>query len=488
MKYHKQVTKAAAELLEMILAGKRLLVMQAPMQSGKTELIACLHELLKRVYPRAISLYVTAHNHLDFVAQNFTRLEHLQAQDLYCLGLRERRRNLIGKKPLSAFDNDPVVVHYDENHFGDAAEQTIFQWLTVNKLYPGRKVYLIGISATPFSSVARAKDAVVRFSFADMPNYKSVTWMLEHGKIRESAPLILGRKEKRKLNTSCEAFEKLTSCIESRNGGYAILRIPNGFDAAFVDNELSRIFKSKVYVRHWNQQNQIQSPKEYFETERSGVFTVVIVQQKARMGNTIPTQYVRMVYEYSPNAAVATIAQSLLGRCCGHGKLNHDVTVFSHLRQAEAYSLFESGQHDEFVNFLKSNRIKASQRSMIEPEVVRIVDGQIPVRADIKRGDRAGIIRMVRDNIVDKCGNIVNKELPIVRWWDTFKKERPRFEQSIAAGKNPTITKTNKKPGSLSIYVDNRVGKNVVYYAYRTGEVVVKSVLVASNLSLYSKL
>jgi hypothetical protein len=162
MRYHVQVRKAAAVMLELIAKELNLCVLAAAMQSGKTEFIACLHELLKKMFPRCLSLYVTAHNHLDFVSQNFCRLEHLKSQDLYCLTLRERRKSLIGKKRLGAFTNDPVFVFYDESHFGDAVEQTIYNWLKENDLYPSRRVALVGISATPFSSIERAGNAVVR--------------------------------------------------------------------------------------------------------------------------------------------------------------------------------------------------------------------------------------------------------------------------------------------------------------------------------------
>lgn len=288
MRYHKQVRKGAKQLLQHVSNGMALIVCLAAMQSGKTELIACAFEMLRRMYPYCLGLYVTAHNHLDFVSQNFLRLEHLVAQDLYCLGLRERRASQIGNKPLSSFKNSPVFIFFDENHFGDGVVQTIFQWLTVNNLYPGRKVILIGVSATPFSSIKRAGKAIVRFLFSDMPTYKSVTYMLDHGHIKESKSLIINDANGMSIDTNNEAFQELEKHIFSKKGGYAIFRMNKKGSSELLEAELKSRFGGKIHVRHWNQSNQLRcSPQEYFSLERTGVFTVVIVKQKARMGNTI---------------------------------------------------------------------------------------------------------------------------------------------------------------------------------------------------------
>jgi|GEM_PF-5494730 len=487
MSYHIQVRKAASVMLDFIARGLNFCVLAAAMQSGKTEFIACLHELLKKMFPRSMSFYVTAHNHIDFVGQNFSRLEHLKSQDLYCLTLRERRKSLVGKKPISSFSNEPVFVFFDEHHFGDAVEQTIYNWLTVNKLHPGRQVFLVGISATPFSSIEKAGEAVVRFSLTDMPHYKSVTYMLENGHIREATPIIRAKKGSRTLLTNSTAYQHLESLINSGSGGYAILRITKQADALFLANELEKRFCNKVYVRHWNQQNQISSAKEYFEQERVGVFTVVIVQQKARMGNTIPTRHVKMVYEYSPTATVATISQSLLGRCCGHGKLKDDVTVFTHTKQAEAYSLFESGKQDEFIEFLEQNNLKASHRSIISGTEVAVLSGECTVSESTCRKD---IIRVVTDDLTKNHNIKEFTEKPIVRRFESNKnaEERKWYRDSIASGINPAIRKLDTKSGSLAIFYDNRPGANRVYYAFRTDKVIIKGALLPSEQSMYSTL
>ncbi len=160
-KYHDQVVKAARETLNLVDEHNlNFIVVAAGMQSGKTKYIACTHELLKEVYPKTLSLYVTAHNHKDFIKQNKDVLGHMEAIDLHCLTLSDRRKDKIKGKSINRYSNDPIIVFFDESHFGDGLDQTIDTWIQRNGLNPSRRVVFVGVSATPFSSIDRAMEAV----------------------------------------------------------------------------------------------------------------------------------------------------------------------------------------------------------------------------------------------------------------------------------------------------------------------------------------
>lgn len=162
-KYHDQTVKAARETLSLIDDHKlNFIVLAAGMQSGKTKYIACTHELLKEIYPKTLSLYVTAHTHKDFIKQNKDVLGHLEAIDLHCLTLSDRRKDRIKGRCISQYTNDPIIIFFDESHFGDGLEQTIDEWIKRNELHPSRRVVFIGVSATPFSSIERAMGAVCK--------------------------------------------------------------------------------------------------------------------------------------------------------------------------------------------------------------------------------------------------------------------------------------------------------------------------------------
>jgi hypothetical protein len=486
-KYHKQVRVATVKMLNRLLRGDtNFATLLAPMQSGKTEYIACFFELVRIIYPQALGLYVTSHNHLEFVQQNWDRLEHLEPQDLYCLTLRERKLSLIKNRPLSTFTNQPVFTLYDESHFGDGAKQTIHQWLIANRLYPAKQIFFVGISATPFSSysIGTQNDTLINFERKDMPSYKSVSFMLRRGLISEATPLILeSESEGPCLDEENEAFKCLKKHVRKNSGGYAIIRTRKAEEAFFLESEFYKRFpKHKIFVKHWNMGSQIENPKEYFSNFKPGIFIIVLVQQKARLGSTIPTDYIRFVHEYSPKGTVATISQSLMGRCCGHGKLKHPVQVFTHLRQAEAYSLFECGKYAEFADFIKKYRLKPSQRSRVSEETLEAINGDFKIAP---RANKKEIISLVRDRILKEQGS-VEQFRPIVRSWSTNKKDRPDYEQIIAEGKNPALNKESGSHGFVSIFYDNRERKNRVYFSYKTDVVLRQRTVVGSDDSFFS--
>ena len=209
---------------------------------------------------------------------------------------------------------------------------------------------------------------------------------------------------------------------------------------------------------------------------------MVFVQQKARLGSTIPTDHIKLVYEYSPNGSVATISQSLLGRCCGHNKLKHKLKIFTHLKQAEAYSLFEQGRYTDFAEFIDAHGLKASQRSVVNDEELEVVEGQIKVA---KNASRNQIIDMVRSEIEEKHGSI-KKFRPILRAWSRNEKEREFYKACIREGKNPAYGKESDEVGYVSIFHDDRKGSNEIYYSYRTDVVLMQKTVVGSAGSLFS--
>ena len=143
-----QVEKAVNEMMQKISESPdaRFYQLLAAMQSGKTQFIIEMYLKFKEEFPNAMGLYIVGHNHKDFIEQNFTRLEHLENHDLYCLTLRERRQSKIKGRPLKSYTNDPVILFYDENHFAEKIEQTIDCFLKANGLYPNKNVFIIGVS------------------------------------------------------------------------------------------------------------------------------------------------------------------------------------------------------------------------------------------------------------------------------------------------------------------------------------------------------
>lgn len=488
-----QVDKAVRDMMGMILHNpkERFYLLTAPMQSGKTQFIEDMYCEFKKHFPKAMGLYVVSHNHKDFISQNFLRLEHLASLDLHCLTLRERRLSRIKKRPLKSFTNEPVVIFFDENHFGDAVEQTIDQWLKYNDLYPAKNVYLIGVSATAFSSIHRAVDTTVIYDPKLMPTYKSVTSMIKRGDIEEATPLIKIEKKRMVLIDSAPAFKHLEHIVRTKNSGYVILRIPQKEHALFLESVFNKKFgKEKIHIRHWNQGHQLESPSEYFSTFRKNVITIVLVQQKARMGNTIPTKFVHMVYDYSPSATVATVAQGLLGRMCGHNKLIDQVKVFSHFKQAKAYSLFEQGLLQDFYNYISDSGVKPSHRSFVSSSSGRNIVTEIIKTDSVVRTE---IIKKVLFHLEKKFGKEINFKSLGIRInklsRNKDEKEGGWYKEIID---NPLDDIGRKKllrdPNKVSVLIDDRKMPLTIYATFSSGRSAPASTLEPKPSSIYAQL
>lgn len=485
-----QVHKAANEMMQKTsdMKEERFFQLLAAMQSGKTQFIIEMYLRFRQEFPLCMGLYIVGHNHKDFIDQNFTRLEYLVTKDCYCLTLSERRQSKIEGRPLKSFINDPIIIFFDENHFADGIEQTIDRFLKINNLYKNKNVYLIGVSATPFSSIAQADDTTVMYDTSLMPTYKSVSIMLQRGDVFEATPILKEDKSKDKIRIieDSPVYKAIEDIILNKDHGYIILRIPKKKHADFLMKELSRRFPKKVHVRHWNQSKQMSSPSEFFSAYCPDNITIVIVQQKARMGNTIPTKFVHMVYDYSPSAAIATIAQGLLGRCCGHGKINDRVKVFTHKKQAEAYSLFENGFFEEFYAFVDEHQLKTSQRSDVD-----IVSGEgiITEVTSSNTTDSEMVKTEVKKHLIKKFGLKPIFNNITVNTFSKNKFEGYWYKEIIDGPLDYTARKKLiRRPDHLCIFIDDRNLPCRIFSTFKDGKQELKRQLIPKPTSIYNNL
>lgn len=309
---------------------------------------------------------------------------------------------------------------------------------------------------------------IIFFDQKLMPTYKSVTYMLEQKLIKEPDPLIINHgKGQLQFNPTCNAFLYLERLAKKKTDGYAIIRVKNKQEAKFLEWNINQRIKGKqIFIKHWNQKEKI-DPQTYFKDLREGVLVVVIVQKKAAMGNSIPTDHMKMMYDYSPNAKLSTIAQGLLGRCCGHGKRKHLFPIFTHVGHAKAYSLFEQGKMADFAKYLHDNKIGPSARSKIHKKKTSIYHGTFTPKSKVKSKEEAR--ELVKEELINVFGEDVHIDGTIsARFLSDQKNQEQRkwYLDAIKKGVNP-ITKRSLDniPGRTTLFYDER--SNTIYYGIR---------------------
>lgn len=351
--------------------GQRSVLVAQPMQSGKTNIISAATLILRAFVPNLRAVYICANDQLDFRRQNKLALApHVEV-------LTRKDRRTWADEPAAG----PLIVFYDESHFGDGTDMTVSQFLTEHKVLDNPDAVFCGVSATPFTSVGCLESTIwPDMEALDAAGYNSPGRMLNEGRIRDADKMFwapsrkeLGRSpmpSEVKVLEECEAYIHLMGLLDAppaTREGYVMIRCRR-WEGDALEAHLTERWADSVYVEKWNQHNRDFSPREFFEKRRPGVVTVVLVQHKARMGNVIATKHCHFFYEYSPKACVDTIAQSFIGRACGFGKQEHAAIVYSRREVARAYDILISSNGDTalFAIYCGREDLQPSSRSILK--------------------------------------------------------------------------------------------------------------------------
>lgn len=358
----------AIQFVTHMMAGKRTGVVAWPMQSGKTNIIACIFYILKALIPDVQGVFICANDQVDLRRQNGKRLENIP--DFEVLSRTDR-------KQWKKYSQNPVIVFYDESHFGDGIDMTVNEFLEKNHIKHSPEVAFCCVSATPFSSL-NCLDFQIwpDMKALETAGYNSPELMLNSNRI-QVADKLFDRSDNTGaivINENANVYKHILEIIARPVlEGYGMVRATYE-EARALEVHLKKKFQEKILVKHWNMHARDFSPESFFSKPSTGVFTLVMVQHKARMGNTIDTKYFEFFYEHSTGAHLDTILQSFIGRACGFGKQGHKVIVYSNPKMAEAYSLLISSKGDglallSFRLFCIANYIKPATRATFHSNI-----------------------------------------------------------------------------------------------------------------------
>ena len=350
--YELQIATAERLLRKLVDDSQRQCLLHISPQGGKTGVAGAYFRLLKMLVPDLQGVLICGNDQIDLRSQNKIALEHL--------GL-----SVLSRKERFALPSTPrpFVVFFDETHYGDGHDMTIAQFLAKHDLMLAENVVFIGISATPFSAL-QLPTVQVPLPDLEQQGYNSVPLMLAKGRIRQATQLFLKRDQQIIIQTHSSIYQHLAREAQApMPGGYGIIRC-RSTEAMALERHVAQTFGSLVHVVHYNMHSRdITDLESYLKKKRTGVFTLILIQQKARMGVVVPTKYVRFMYEYSHSSSIETTAQSILGRSLGFGKQQHGCVVYTHLKNATAYGLFSSGRLNDFFQYRKKHRLIISARA-----------------------------------------------------------------------------------------------------------------------------
>jgi hypothetical protein len=322
----------------------------AEMQAGKTGVCSIISEIALNENIFDTIIFITGESSTALKKQNnddiesFLRVFNVKDIDkkLQILHRGELRKNNIEKKIKNLNKNQKVLLIIDESHVacGDSGVMSeLIKFLKINFFSSSTKkvnnVSVLTVSATPFpeSLVEELQDVPsVRLKTTDQ--YLSVEKMYKSKLIFKSEKAYENDTISSKLLKLLKEFknsEKEVCVIRSTelsNNKYQLQKSLNGnwFEILVCDqkseHELSELVENKN-----NKSKKI----------------IILLKQKGRVGVQLKTSKIDFVWD-SPNSTTATTAQSLLGRCCGYGKNNSKVKIFTNLNETLNYIDWRNGK------------------------------------------------------------------------------------------------------------------------------------------------
>lgn len=383
----------ACEMAVAWLEGKhRNLLLYLPPQAGKTGATLVTWLLFKAMF---IEL-----NGSQICGADYRSLRSQQKSELERHGLRVLSR---GERLNIPKVSTPYIVFIDETHYGDGAGMTIDQFLDRNLLKIHPNVILIGVSATPFSCASRLHTIRMNIEALESMGYNSPRMMRRTHRLIGSTPLVrkIGGVEEVDL-TSDGWREIVQNILKKRRGGYCLIRLRLSTQARALEAKIKETFDSGFFVEHWEQSSKDFQHTDAFAKKGSGIFTIVLIVQMARMGVVIDTTHMRFMYEYSPASPVETLVQSLVGRACGYGKQEHKTKIYTHLEQIDAYIHFTEWKLPTFYEELDLKKLKISRRAQVGTDVI---DGGIRELPRIELADNLTDKEVARE-IRDHCSRL----------------------------------------------------------------------------------
>lgn len=336
-------------------------------QVGKTKTATAFFYLLKQVVKDLKAYYICANNEKGLRNQISDAIDLFP--DIQLLTLQDRKKMMDEKLNIK----NPLLVIFDENHYGDGVKQSIHLFLSYLKYFksensliknPKSNICFIGLSATGFSSLSFFDHVHKRpLKVLHKDGYNSCTMMLSKNKILDCDDFF---DDDDNINWKCNVLKEVNVGVKKYQGCFGIIRCRKD-SARLLADALKKKYGKKIDIKYWDQKNPLDYQK--FFTRQRLAFTVVFIKNMARMGSSIPTEYIKfMASKYSVYSSIATVIQGEIGRGTGYKKQNHDIKIFSSRIHATAYSLFEQDENNLFALTCKEENIKPSARSIVKAQ------------------------------------------------------------------------------------------------------------------------
>lgn len=315
---------------------KRWSILVAQMQSGKTGTYIALAKKMQKKGLIDKVIVISCYNSVSLREQTRHRLskEISDVRIWFQSELMKLKGTEIDLRLVKLLRRCLLII--DESHIGTSTYSMIDKFLIqsgisgngyINPiLYPNNDVYVLSVSATPYAEIASIKSSVQQYKdiiyHEAGKGYRGLTDMNIHHIKEGSAEQLYTILEKYKDTKTYGIIRQGKTFKDKRMNPYSY--IFDTVESFCLDNGVKYIL--------CDQNNDKLDNILYKEPTQ---FTIVLIKEYCKAGQTIWKQYLSFVYEIY--GSVDSQVQGLPGRCCGYDKVDRVIDIYCNKKMVKSH-------------------------------------------------------------------------------------------------------------------------------------------------------
>lgn len=321
------------------------IVLVAETQSGKTSVMKRLVYLVQKSNPQLSDLNVIINKYDIFViiCSSDTALKTQLQTDLPELGSQIYHLNDLNKIDIMTQNRMAEgLIIFDECHSDAEQHKTIDKFRKkIEKisieLNGNINYHIIGVSATPYEQIKKKYPMVI---LNPGKNYYGIRDMFKTyitNKKGEEVPIISQAKFLTIEKNCKKLFEEIEMCNR-----YYIIRLPGDKNSQVIVmcNILKQFSKKHKKIEQVIYDMAYKDDINNLLNTKPKLPTIIYIKDKLRMGKSLNTKYVYIVHDDPQNTHTHTTAQSLIGRCCGYNKKEHQTIIYCDYQKVKQHQIW----------------------------------------------------------------------------------------------------------------------------------------------------
>jgi hypothetical protein len=339
--YHSaNVVNCVAKIYKKFKNNKEVLVL-AKTQSGKTEVcnrIAELNEKYKGSIKKSFGLHfkkiylIVCGSSNELKDDLIDKTQNFEIEILHINDIQKMINNY--EKHLNDFNsmNKNALIIFDECHAVAEINQTVCKLRDFLDMLPGNiednTVRILNISATSYEHVASQIPTVI---LEPGRGYYGIKEMVDLNRVKDAKDLT--------AYDNVTEFVNIIMALKNRKK-YVLIRMPkNKNEHQIVKTNITKCMRKNTIsfqFKDYNMNSKFELNDKYLNS-KPNVTTVILIKDMLRMGKTVNTKHVCLMYDTHDNSHTHTTVQSFIGRASGYNKRNHGVTVYCDLEKIEQH-------------------------------------------------------------------------------------------------------------------------------------------------------